>query len=118
MIFKLYHPELKERQCAAGYFLTKIKNHVNTHPVTEDIKEEQKQEAERIFAKLIDGWSPAREIFFADVDDVRALLMGGASAKDTNIDNRDGTFTTSLSFKGKTFIYVGVEHVECPPAEA
>lgn len=86
--------------------------------MSKDIKEEQKKEAGRVFTKLIDGWSPSREIFFADADEVRALLAGGAATKDVNADNCDGTFTTSVSFQGKTFIYVGVERVECPLAEA
>jgi len=86
--------------------------------VSKNISEEQKREAEGVFAKVTEGWSPSREIFFADAAEVTVLLLGGASTKDCNLDNRDGTFTTSVSYGGKTFIYVGVDHIECQSVEA
>lgn len=66
--------------------------------------------ADEIYQQVTDGWPSTRTSFQATADEIVSLARGGLVTK-VDLDNGDGTYTTEVTFREKTFICVSAAKV-------
>ncbi len=69
------------------------------------------QKADKAFRQMTAGWPQEKEAFCAGADEMLSIILAEANIEKEDSDNKDGTFTTEASYRGKRFIYVGAQKI-------
>jgi len=68
--------------------------------------------AKQIASRIVSGWENGRDAYLAEIEEMKALIAGGARVIQVNHDNQDGTFGHEVEFEGKTFTAVTQEEIQ------
>lgn len=69
---------------------------------------------EQFFERINNGWGD-REVYSIQNEEIQLLLSFGAKLLPKK-NNGDGTFSTTLTLRGKTFICISVEATNATPS--